>query len=73
MEHEIRTMEVSIEGMTCAHCQARVEKALSQFPGVESHVDLERKAATLTGRMLPDEKAVREAVEDAGYTVAGVR
>jgi copper chaperone CopZ len=26
--------EISIKGMNCAHCQARVEKALNSLPGV---------------------------------------
>ena len=40
---------MQVEGMSCAHCSARVEKALSAVEGVESaHVDLEAKTAAIT-------------------------
>lgn len=35
---------IAVEGMHCQHCQASVEKALSQIDGVESaKVDLAKK------------------------------
>ena len=41
----IRIMEkkMVIEGMMCAHCQARVEQALNALPGVAAQVDLQAK------------------------------
>ena len=57
-----------IEGMSCGHCKAAVEKALKAVAGVETAVvDLEKKQAVVTGNAVME--AMREAVEDAGYEV----
>lgn len=74
MKGENKSMEKTmlIEGMTCAHCSARVEKALNAIPGVQAHVVLEEKKAYIkvSGRV-PDNQ-LRHAVEEAGYEVAGI-
>lgn len=62
---------VRIEGMTCGHCVARVEKALRALPGAEGvKVDLKKGQAELKAGL--DEGAIRAAVTDAGYTVTGI-
>lgn len=59
---------IKIEGMSCGHCKAAVEKALKAVAGVETAVaDLEKKQAVVTGNAVME--AMREAVEDAGYEV----
>ena len=59
---------IKIEGMSCGHCKAAVEKALKAGAGVETAVvDLEKKQAVVTGNAAME--AMREAVEDAGYEV----
>ena len=59
---------MSIEGMMCQHCVAHVTKALTEVPGVTSvNVSLELKNAVVTGSA--DDKALIDAVEDAGYKV----
>lgn len=59
---------IKIEGMSCGHCKAAVEKALQGVAGVETAVvDLEKKHAVVTGNAAME--AMREAVEDAGYEV----
>jgi Cu+-exporting ATPase len=56
---------IDIEGMTCASCVSRVEKALLKVPGVESaSVNLATERATITGG---DTEALIKAVEKAGY------
>ena len=59
-----------IEGMTCASCVGRVERALQKMPGVvEASVNLATEAASVgstPGIGLADLLA---AVEKAGYTV----
>ena len=61
-------IKLSIEGMTCASCVARVEKALKRVPGVTSaEVNLATETATVA---LPDGMPVDAlvvAVRDAGY------
>lgn len=64
---------INVEGMSCAHCSARVEKALAAVAGVTSaQVDLEAKIASVTCEGVSDEQ-LKAAVEDAGYEVAGIR
>lgn len=61
-------MEIKIEGMTCNHCKARVEKALGEVQGVTSvNVDLDGKKAVVEGTA--DMAALEKAVADAGYDV----
>ncbi|MGQ9571661.1 MAG: heavy metal translocating P-type ATPase, partial [Dehalococcoidia bacterium] len=60
---------VAIEGMTCASCVRRVERALASVPGVLSaSVNLATERATV--ELAPGRVAIadlRRAVEDAGY------
>ena len=60
------TTELSIEGMTCASCVGRVEKALKAVPGVTSAVvNLATERATIQGSA--DATALVTAIENAGY------
>ena len=71
-----RTMKkvLNVEGMMCQHCQARVEKALSEVRGVKSAaVDLDAKTATVECGLLVSDKALTQAVTDAGYEVKGIQ
>ena len=44
------TLTLPIEGMTCASCVGRVEKALKQVPGVsDAVVNLATERATING------------------------
>ncbi|MBX9455551.1 MAG: heavy metal translocating P-type ATPase [Rhizobium sp.] len=68
-EPRIETRELHIEGMTCASCVSRVEKALSAVPGVlQANVNLATERATIrfTGG---DVSALEGAVRKAGYEV----
>lgn len=66
------TVVLKIEGMSCSHCQARVQKALEEVPGVKSvEVSLEKKEAVVTGDDL-DVKALAHAVTAAGYAVTAI-
>ncbi|MBX9454698.1 MAG: heavy metal translocating P-type ATPase [Rhizobium sp.] len=68
-EPRIETSELRIEGMTCASCVRRVEKALAAVPGVlEASVNLATEKATIrfTGG---DVAALEGAVRKAGYEV----
>ena len=60
------TLSLPIEGMTCASCVKRVEKALRAVPGVvDANVNLATEAASVAG---PAELgALRAAIEKAGY------
>jgi copper chaperone CopZ len=58
-----------VEGMTCAHCVAAVTDSVGALPGAEEvHVDLDSGRLELRGEV--EDEAVREAVEEAGYSLA---
>ncbi|MQM73317.1 MAG: heavy metal translocating P-type ATPase [Pseudoramibacter sp. EUB1.1] len=58
--------QYDVTGMSCAACQARVEKVVAQVPGVDSvAVSLLTNSMRVEGHA--DETAIVKAVEDAGY------
>jgi copper ion binding protein len=62
----------TVAGMTCAHCVSAVTEEVAQIPGVTAvDVHLESGGLTVTSEEPVDEAAVRTAVEEAGYEVAG--
>ena len=65
------TKTMKIEGMMCAHCSGRVEKALNDLPGVTAAVNLEAGTASVTGDAADD--VLTKAVTDAGYTVVSIQ
>ena len=68
------TKVLTVEGMMCEHCQARVEKALAGVKGVKSaKVDLAAKTATVEAGLLTSDKALTKAVVDAGYEVTNIQ
>jgi Cu+-exporting ATPase len=59
-----------IEGMTCASCVRRVEKAIAALPGVEkASVNLATERADVTWKDGANPEAVIAAVKAAGYDV----
>ncbi len=70
-EPVVAETELSVTGMTCAACSARVERALGRVEGVlAANVNLATERATL--RYLPDvapRDRLVDAVRDAGYDV----
>ncbi|NGT17622.1 heavy metal translocating P-type ATPase [Achromobacter insolitus] len=64
-------VSLPIEGMTCASCVGRVEKALKAVPGVnKASVNLATERADITFEGAPDVAAAVQAVQKAGYAVA---
>jgi Cu+-exporting ATPase len=62
-----QTLNLSIDGMTCASCVARVERALARVPGVErASVNLASESAQVQWRG-GDAALLERAVADAGY------
>lgn len=60
---------LTVEGMMCEHCKARVEKALAAVKGVQKvEVDLAAKTATVFGAA--ETCDLIAAVTDAGYTAS---
>ena len=68
------TKKLTIEGMMCAHCTGRVEKALSALEGVSAvEMSLEGKSATVTLSAEVSDEVLTKAVTDAGYEVLGIQ
>ncbi len=62
------TVELGIEGMTCAACSTRLEKVLNRLPGVEAAVNLAAERARI--RYVPgvaEPASLMAAVEKAGF------
>ena len=66
----LRKWSLPVEGMTCASCVSRVEKALSAVPGVrQASVNPATELATLEADPGVGFEALRGAVAKAGYAV----
>lgn len=69
-ENKAMEKTLKIEGMMCAHCEARVKKCLEAFSEVEEAV-VSHEAGTAILKLNADvsDEALKKAVEDQGYTV----
>lgn len=60
------TQTITVEGMTCGHCEQTVEDALKDVDGVTAaNADRETESATVDGDA--DSDSLVRAVDDAGY------
>ena len=70
--YDVATNEhvLAVDGMTCASCVARVEKALLKVPGVTAAaVNLATERATVSALSTVPRATLEAAIEKAGYTV----
>jgi Cu+-exporting ATPase len=67
----VRTVDLSVAGMSCASCVASLESALRRVPGVQGvTVNLANERATIAyDADVTDAQALVRAIEDAGYGV----
>lgn len=66
--------QINIEGMNCGHCVKHVEEALKEISGVANvEVSLEGKYATVKLSGDVEDSKLKEAVEEAGYDVIGIK
>ncbi len=72
-ERNMTQTTLTVEGMSCGHCKAAVEGELGKLTGVEhSDADFEKNTVEVhydEERVTTD--GIKEAVERAGYRVAG--
>ena len=67
----IEEVELSLQGMTCAACANRIEKALNKVDGVEAAVNYATETAMVAfTRSTVTEQMLLEAVRKAGYDAA---
>lgn len=68
------TENYTVVGMTCSHCVWSVTEEVSEVPGVtDVDVDLASGRLTVTSDAPVPLDAIRDAVSDAGYSVADDR
>lgn len=62
------SISVQIEGMSCASCVGRAEKALAMVPGVTTAVvNLANESAQINGDNTLENQAIVSALATAGY------
>ena len=65
----LQTLELGIEGMTCAACATRIEKVLNRLPGVEASVNLASERARVRYQPgVTDQSQLLESIQRAGFT-----
>lgn len=67
VEDPAGTVELALEGMTCAACAARIEKGLNKMPGVEAAVNFASEKAQVRYAGVSVEELIAR-VEKIGYT-----
>jgi copper ion binding protein len=66
-------LTLKIDGMSCGHCVARVEKALKKLDGVSvNRVEIGAADLVYDPAKTPFAR-IREAIDDAGYTAHPVQ
>ena len=72
----IARTEIQISGMTCGHCVASVTEELQEIDGVDNvEVILDASGistATVSSSIAISEESIRNAIDEAGYTVEAV-
>lgn len=67
LQHDERTIDLDIDGMTCASCVARVQGRLERIEGVQARVNLATERARVRFASPVDVAELVEAVRAAGY------
>ena len=66
----VKTLRFPVEGMTCASCVGRVERALEKLPGIEAaSVNLATETAEIRGVALPAMEDIARTIDAAGYSI----
>ncbi|MDT0386762.1 heavy-metal-associated domain-containing protein [Streptomyces sp. DSM 41921] len=62
----------AVAGMSCGHCKATLTEVIGELDGVSGvDVDLGGGHVTVTTAGEPDDAAIAEVVDEAGYTLTG--
>jgi copper chaperone len=68
----VETRSLVVTGMSCEHCATAVRAEIGKLDGVTGvDVDVAAGRVLITGSPLPGDAALRAAVEEAGYELAG--
>jgi copper chaperone len=70
--NEMSTVSVTVTGMSCGHCATSVSEEVGSIPGVKAvGVDLATGEVTVDSDAPVESDAIKSAVEEAGYQLAG--
>jgi Cu+-exporting ATPase len=72
-ETDVRTVELKIDGMTCAACVGRVERKLGKLDGVDATVNLATERALVRYPSATPVATLVETVRKAGYGATEIR
>lgn len=74
IKEEKKTMEITVKGMMCQHCEKHVKEAIEKIDGVlEAVSNHETNSVVITTSKDVEEAAIKAAVEDAGYEYCGIK
>ncbi len=61
---------IQVEGMTCGHCESAVKNAVEAVDGVkQASASKDNKTVTILYEGELNSAEIKQAIEDAGYTV----
>ena len=63
----VQTIELDVQGMTCASCAARIEKKLNRLEGVNATVNYATEKATVHAGKGTTAQTLIETIEKTGY------
>lgn len=64
---------IRVDGMSCHHCEMRVERALKELSGVKkAHANHMERTCIIESKDAIPEDILREKIKQAGYTVTAV-
>lgn len=64
---------LTVEGMHCESCQARIENAVNRLNGAVCTVNLKKKTATVAFSQPVGAQQVQQIIEKLGYSVSRVQ
>ncbi len=71
---EDNTMEITVKGMMCPHCEAHVKEALEKLSGIEeARANHAENLVSITTSAEVAEADIKTAVEGAGYEYVGIK
>lgn len=68
----MKTVQITIEGMTCGGCVASVQRVLDRVPGVTAREVSIGSARVTFDEARASEDALRTAIDDAGFDTMAV-
>ena len=69
----MKPVQMSIQGMTCGHCVMSVKKELSKVEGLTINSVKIGSAEVVVDESKVTDQKLKEAVEEAGYSVVSIQ